>query len=110
MTEEKRIRDALLPVGLDVESAGYSGENPTYMVFNFSSRGENFADDEPQNELFLIAVHLFAPMDVDITAFKDAIKNCLIAAGFTYPTIEDVSDDDVRHVVFECEDERSLSL
>ena len=78
-----------------------SEEDPVYFVFNYSSLGVGYADDEPTGELSLIQVHLFAPLSMNITALKRRVKAAIHAAGFTWPELTDASDEQGRHIVFE---------
>ena len=78
-----------------------SDEAPVYFVFNYSSLGVGYADDEPTGELSLIQVHLFAPLSMNITALKRRTKAAIHAAGFTWPELTDASDEQGRHIVFE---------
>lgn len=103
MTIDQRIRTALLPSGFDVENAVYSGKHDTYYVFNYTTFGDMFADDEPDVEKFFIQVHLFCPLDLNISSLKLDTKQRLFAAGMTWPVMTDASDQNARHIVFECE-------
>lgn len=103
MTIDKRIRDALLPFGDPVENEVYQGESERYYTFNYSALGTDYADDAPQHERCLVQVHFFAPLSENITARKRATKEALFRAGFTWPETQPASDEDGRHIVFECE-------
>ena len=76
-------------------------EEPVYYVFNYSSFGVGYADDEPTGELSIIQVHLHAPLAMNLTPLKRKTKAALHAAGFTWPELADASDENGRHIVFE---------
>lgn len=101
MTVDKRIVDALSPLQMDIENEIYQGKNKKYIVFNYSTVGDAFADDEAQAERYLCQVHLFAPLSEDITALKKQIKTALRNAGFTHPETLSATDENGRHIVFE---------
>ena len=103
MSVDKKIRDALLPLGLPVENSVYQGTAKEYFVFNYTSLGADFGDDEPGHERFLVQVHLFTPLSVNVTARVRAAKRALFGAGFTWPDVENADDADGRHRVLECE-------
>lgn len=103
MSVDKRIRDALLPLGLPVENSVYQGTAKSYFVFNYQSLGADFGDDGPAHERFLVQVHLFAPLGENVTGRVREAKRALCAAGFTWPEVTNADDADGRHRVLECE-------
>lgn len=82
----------------------------TYFVFNYSTLGTGFADDDPTGELFLIQVHLFAPLATNLTRTKLRVKAAIHKAGFTWPETVDASDENGRHIVFEFQYAEGLNL
>lgn len=101
MRTEKRLIDALFPLGLPVQNGVYSGGREAHFVFVINTVPTNFADDAPQCELHLIAVHLYAPPEQDVTALIDSAKAALVQAGFDYPEITNASDAEWHHTVLE---------
>lgn len=83
------------------EHQSQADEESVYYVFNYSSFGVGYADDEPTGELSVIQVHLFAPLAMNLTRLKRKTKAALHAAGFTWPELTDASDEKSRHIVFE---------
>lgn len=81
----------------------YTGEATTYYTFNYNTMGANFADDAPGHERYFIQVHFVCPVNYDSVSRRVEIKNNLFDAGFTWPSMTDVSDSDRQHWVFECE-------
>ena len=103
MSVDELLRKTLLTFGDPVENAVYHGSAKRYYTFNYSTVGDDFADDAPGHERYLTQVHLFAPLSENITARIKATKEALFAAGFTWPETFNASDGDGRHIVFECE-------
>lgn len=104
---ESRIAAALAPFGDPVEAALlYASAQdlpPRYYTFSCSSSGDDFGDDEPGCERWMVSVHFFAPLDENVVKRVRKTKLALFQAGFTWPHCEDASDQDGRHFVFECE-------
>ena len=106
---DSMIKTALSVVGLPIwnsvkeeENTKYGGGvQPTYYVFNYSSYGVGYADDEPTGEVYLIQVHLFAPLASNLTRLVRKTKAALHNAGFTWPETVNASDNNGRHIVFE---------
>ena len=103
MSVDAKIVAVLDPFGHDVDNSVSFTKDKTYFAFNYSVIPEDFADDAPQHERFLVQVHFFCPLNVNITKQKKNICHALFAAGFTWPEITDASDENGRHIVFECE-------
>lgn len=103
MTVDEKIKAALDPFGDPVENSVYQGEKKRYYTFNYSAHGADYGDDVPQHEKYLIQIHFFAPLNVNITQRVKDTKRAIAAAGFTYPETVNSTDEDGRHIVFECE-------
>ncbi len=103
MSVDAQIKAALSAFGDPVANAVYRGDADRYYVFNYTTIGTDYADDEPQHERYLIQVHLFAPLSENVTRRVKQTKKALLNAGFTWPETENASDDEGRHIVFECE-------
>ncbi len=101
MNLDARIRAALTDICDVVVPQVYTGDAQEYIVFNYSEYPLEFADDAPQTVGYSIQVHLFMPLKVNPNAKKDSIKNALFSAGFSYPSIQDVTDDEGQHYVAE---------
>ena len=101
MNLDERIRTALSGICDVVVPQVYRGDALEYIVFKYSEYPLEFADDAPQTVGYSIQVHLFMPLKVNPNAKKDSIKNALFSAGFTYPSIQDVTDEDGQHYVAE---------
>ncbi len=103
MSWAERLRNALAGLGMPCAQGSYGGAETPYFVFNANIIPDNYADNEPQHERILVQLHLFAAMTLDTTTLRKEIKLAVQAAGFSYPSEEDVSDEDGQHVVFELE-------
>lgn len=110
MSIDERIRNALLPFGIPVENTVYQGKEKRYYTFQYSSVGEDFGDDAPSHERFLVQIHLFAPLSENITKLIKKAKRALAAAGFTWPEVTNADDEDGHHRVFECEASEGIDL
>jgi hypothetical protein len=101
MNLDERIRTALSGICDVVVPQVYTGDAQEYIVFNYSEYPLVFADDTPQSIGYSVQVHLFMPLKVNPNTKKESIKTALFSAGFTYPSIQDVTDDEGQHYVFE---------
>lgn len=116
MNVNKLIIDTLSPLGYPVayiKYKPYTGEpvSDKYFTFNYADdRGINFADDVPQHEIAYMQIHFFAPLKFPHTALRKDIRKRLFSAGFTYPTIVTLTEEDneIIHLVFECEIESEV--
>lgn len=103
MTIDERITTALLPFGDDIENVVSTSRKGQYYAFNYTTIPADHGDDAPQHERHLVQVHFIAPLGMNISKRKKETKQALFHAGFTWPATTDVSDEDKRHLVFECE-------
>lgn len=103
MSVDAQIKSALEAFGDPIENAIFHGKEERYYVFNYSTVGADYADDGPGHERYLIQVHLFAPLRENITQRIKQTKRALFDAGFTWPELVNASDEEGRHIVFECE-------
>jgi hypothetical protein len=104
MDVNKLIIESLSPLGYPVEFITYTGKDKTYITFNCTDdRGEIFVDNKPIIDTVSMQIHLFIPNKVNYMKLKKQIRTKLINAGFTYPEITILADDDINHLVFECE-------
>jgi len=107
MSVESRVKAALDVFGDPVEkSVLYAASDerpPRYYTFSCESFGDDYGDDEPGCERWLVSVHLFAPLGENCIQRRNETKLALFAAGFAWPKCTDASDEDGQHLVFECE-------
>ena len=107
MSVEARIKTALGIFGDPVEKSvldAASKDHPErYYTFVCSSIPDDYGDNTPGHERWLVSVHLFAPLDENCIQRAQRTKQALFAAGFTWPEVVDATDQDGQHYVFECE-------
>lgn len=107
MSVEARIMAALGPFGDPVEKsllyAAARKRPPRYYTFLCESFGDDYGDDEPGCERWLVSVHLFAPVGESCLQQVRKTKHALFRAGFTWPRTIDATDQSEQHYVFECE-------
>ena len=102
MSVASGIIATLAPTTLPCVQNNYTGTATVYLTFNFTTRPDDFAGDEPGEEIYDIMVHRVAPATYNATALDKQIKSLLFAAGYDYPTTADASDDPAEsHIVFE---------
>lgn len=103
MSINSTIIKSLEPIGWPVVSSERRTEENRYIVFNYTSLPDNFGDDAPQHERYLIQIHMFCPSVTNTVVLRKQVKRLLFESGFTFPTMTDASDDEGQHWVFECE-------
>ena len=102
MSLEETIKTALQPLVQVVVPNVYTGDQLEYIVFNYDELFF-YAESTAKERRCLVQVHWYLPQKVNPRQKKRQIANALADAGFTYPTINDASDGDGQHYVFECE-------
>lgn len=80
MSINSTLKAALEPIA-PVEADTYQGSKGTYITIGYNSVAADYGDDEPDHEVFLVSVHLFAPTGENTIAKRRAIKKALAAAG-----------------------------
>lgn len=100
---EKRLTDALTPIGWEIAVTVYKGTADSYLVIRHGDHPIGHGDDRPGALRILVYVDIYCPLDFNPVATVNAVRRALFNAGCTYPTTEDASDDDCRHIVVECE-------
>lgn len=109
----KIITTALKPFNLPVAENLYEGKKDEYFTFNYADdSAEDTGDDEAQAYVAYMQIHYICPMDKSYLQKKKLIRRALISAGFTPPSVQDVTDtaDRLRHLVFECEIENEYEM
>lgn len=84
----------------------YNGSASKYIVFNIAdSRGQIFADNKPKIDATTMQIHYFCPAGSNYYSDKAFIRKALFDAGFTYPQITELYEEETKkmHLVFECE-------
>lgn len=93
----------------DVE-ADPAEEPEVYFTFQYTTRGADYADDEPTVEIVSVHLHLWAPLTQNMTGLIRQTKAAVHRAGFTWPEKVDASDDKGRHIVFEFHDVTEVDI
>ncbi len=101
MNLDERIRTALDGICGVIVPQVYTGTATEYIVFNYSEYPLEFADNAPHTVGYSVQVHLFMPLKANPNTMKDSIQNALFTAGFSYPSIQDVTDEEGQHYVFQ---------
>ena len=108
MNLDVRIKAALAGICGVIVPQVYTGTATEYIVFNYSEYPLEFADNAPHTVGYSIQVHLFVPLKANPNTMKTSIQNALFTAGFSYPSIQDVTDDEGQHYVFQTEFEELI--
>lgn len=102
--------DGILPTWNSVKEEEPETVQESYIVFNYSTFGTGYADDDPTGDVYIVQVHLFTPLSQSTTGFSRQIRSALHEAGFTWPETVNATDDKGRHLVFECQYVEGLDL
>lgn len=98
-----KIRAALLPFGDPVEHGIYTGKATRYYTFVYTTLPQDFGDDEPGYERYLVTIHFSCPLKYDSVERVRQTKRALFDAGFTWPEVTDLSDENGQLYAIECE-------
>lgn len=93
----------MLPIVPVCEPAVYGGDAERYCTYNATELPAGFGDDAPQAVRYLLQLHYFCPLTGNPLPTVRQLQAAVLAAGFTYPSMEDASDLDGRHYVLEFE-------
>ena len=97
------IRSAIAPIVPECVPDQYTGTATEYCTFNYSEIPDAFGDESPEAIRYLVQLHYFLPAGANPYAKKKQLKNALMNAGFTYPSVTNASDSDGQHYVLEVE-------
>ena len=97
------IRAAITPIVTECVPDQYGGTATEYCTFNYSEIPDAFGDESPGAIRYLVQLHYFLPTGTNPYAKKKQLKNALLSAGFTYPSVTNASDADGQHYVLEAE-------
>ena len=103
MTLEAMLREAVLPIVPICEPELYEGEAEEYCTFNATEIPEGFGDNGPRAIRYLFQLHWFLPRGKRPMKTKRELCRAVLEAGFTYPSVENASDQDSQHFVLEFE-------
>lgn len=97
------IKSAIEPIVPVCVPDLYEGAATEYCAFNYSELPDAFGDNKPSAIRYLVQVHYFCQRGANPISTKMRLKNALLNADFTYPSVTNASDKDGQHWVFECE-------
>lgn len=103
MSMEERLMAAVTPMVATCVPGVYTGTEEIYCTYNFFSRPDSFGDDEPEAYLHAGQLHLFMPVNSDPRTLRKQLLRALLDADLGAATVEDASDEDNIHLVFEFE-------
>lgn len=106
MTVNQKIREALAPFGCPVKPDLYTGNEARWFTFNEAdNRAALHANNSPRGDRVAMQIHFFLPLEENYLSERRRIRRALLNAGFTYPFITMLTEDDtrIRHIIFECE-------
>jgi len=98
----QRIINTVSPIVSTVVPDYYDGSNSTYAVFVANEIPNSYGDNVALTVRYLVTLNLFMPKKTNPFETKRLICKALESAGFTYPTVTNLSDADGMHLVFEC--------
>lgn len=81
----------------------YVGTAEEYVVWNYSIIPEIWADSTPHAARYLVQVHLYSPREKNPAEAILELDRALWAAGFTWPSVTNASDEEGQHHVLQCE-------
>lgn len=105
MSLEERIAAAVTPIVAEFAVDVYTGDAQEYCVCNATEIPGAFGDGRPRAVRYLVQLHwYFPPRRRDPRDVKRRLRAALGGLrGCTWPTVEDASDREGGHLVFEFE-------
>lgn len=103
MSVDQALQTALTPMGIPVSPNIYTGEELEYIVTNYSTIPEVYADRAPHAARYVVQVHYLLPHGQNPNIMLQGISRALWEQGFTWPSIVNAGDSDGQHYVLECE-------
>ena len=104
MSIEAMVREAVSGTEIPFSVHEYLGTEKTYLTFNANLYGTAHADDTAQARKAKCMLHLWAPIDKNVTALREELVQLIASQWWaTYPDTVDASDRDGAHWVLEFE-------
>lgn len=103
MSVDQALQASLTSFGIPVSPNIYTGEEIEYIVTNYSTIPEVYADRAPHAARYLVQVHYLLPHGQNPNLMLQGISRALWEGGFTWPGIVNAGDADGQHYVLECE-------
>lgn len=101
MTVNETIIAAVTPVVSVCVPDIYTGESEEYCTFNYPEVPECFGDDRPTIYRCPVQLHYYCPKGWNSLPKRRALRRAILDADFTAPEVENASDEDGQHFVFE---------
>ena len=103
MSVDTALQTALTPMGLPVAPNLYKGNATEYLVTNYSTIPEVYAERAPRAARYLTQIHYYLPHRKNPNLTIRQISRALWSTGFTWPGVTNASDSEGQHYVLECE-------
>ena len=103
MVIDEQIVAAVTPVVAECVPDHYTGDALEYCTYNFDELPVAHGDNQPHAIRYLVQLHWYLPLGRRPLTTKRALRRAILAAGFTYPSVENASDELGQHFVFEFE-------
>ena len=101
-----KIKTAMTPFSKIVTESFYEGPADDYILYDIvDDRGADYGDGRPNTTIVSVMVHHYMPLNKNYLDFKKRERAALFKAGFTYPSVDVITDrkEGYRHLVYECE-------
>lgn len=102
-TIDELLVATVTPVVPEVQADRYTGDAPEYCTFNYTEDADAIGDDGSGETVYYIQLHYLLPLGRDGYATRRRLRDAVVAAGFTRPTVTNASDDTDQHWVLEFE-------
>lgn len=103
MSVDEALTAALAQLGIPHAPNLYRGTATEYITTNYQTIPEAYAERVPAAARYLVQVHYCLPHGENPNARIRTISLALWTQGFTWPSIENASDESGQHYVLECE-------
>ena len=113
MTIHQKIKAALQSLNIPVKEDFYGGGLDEYITWTLvQDKAAVIADGRPVNEVSELMIHWFLPRNKSYTETRKQIRQALLDAEFTWPTVTVIEEPDgkTRHIVFETQVENDEEL
>ncbi len=103
MSVDEALKAALDPLEIPYSPNLYTGAATEYITTNFQIIPAVYAERAPRAARYLVQVHYCLPNGRNPNATIRTISRALWNQGFTWPSVENASDESGLHYVLECE-------
>lgn len=104
MNTFEKIVQAIKKINYPYAPDTYEGDEKRFFTYNYATdKGAIWGDNEVEAVTASIQLHFFLPATDNFIRIKKEIRNALTEEGFTFPEITVLTEEDIRHIIFECE-------